>query len=46
MQQRETPGISLNENTNKYMRRKYINEKWCAPICTIQRVHQVGHHDA
>ncbi len=28
------------------MRREYITEKWCAPTCTIQCVHQVGHLDA
>ena len=45
-QQRGTPGISLHEYTHSDMRREYITEKWCAPTCTIQCVHQVGHLDA
>ena len=45
-QQRGTPGISLHEYTHTDMRREYITEKWCAPTCTIQCVHQVGHLDA
>jgi hypothetical protein len=28
------------------MHREYNTEKWCAPTCTIQCVHQVGHLDA
>ena len=45
-QQRGTPGISLHEYTHNDMQREYITEKWCAPTCTIQCVHQVGHLDA
>ena len=45
-QQRGTPGIPLLEYTHKDMEREYITEKWCAPSCTIQCVHQVGHLDA
>ncbi|MGI9036030.1 MAG: radical SAM protein, partial [Pyrinomonadaceae bacterium] len=45
-QQRGTPGIPLLEYTHKDMRREYITEKWCAPTCTIQCVHQVGHLDS
>jgi MoaA/NifB/PqqE/SkfB family radical SAM enzyme len=45
-QQRGTPGIPLLEYTHDDMRREYITEKWCAPSCTIQCVHQVGHLDA
>jgi MoaA/NifB/PqqE/SkfB family radical SAM enzyme len=45
-QQRGTPGISLYEYTREDMEREYITEKWCAPSCTIQCVHQVGHLDA
>ncbi|MCY7346503.1 MAG: radical SAM protein [Pyrinomonadaceae bacterium] len=45
-QQRGTPGIPLLEYTHEDMRREYITEKWCAPTCTIQCVHQVGHLDA
>ncbi|MEZ5345716.1 MAG: radical SAM protein [Pyrinomonadaceae bacterium] len=45
-QQRGTPGISLHEYTRADMEREYITEKWCAPTCTIQCVHQVGHLDS
>lgn len=45
-QQRGTPGISIHEYTHNDMEREYITEKWCAPTCTIQCVHQVGHLDA
>ena len=45
-QQRGTPGIPLLEYTHEDMKREYITEKWCAPTCTIQCVHQVGHLDA
>ena len=45
-QQRGTPGIPLHEYTHDDMDREYITEKWCAPTCTIQCVHQVGHLDA
>ncbi|MCA1625786.1 MAG: radical SAM protein [Acidobacteria bacterium] len=45
-QQRGTPGIPLMQYTHEDMQREYITEKWCAPTCTIQCVHQVGHLDA
>ena len=45
-QQRGTPGIPLMDYTREDMAREYITEKWCAPTCTIQCVHQVGHLDA
>lgn len=45
-QQRGTPGISIHEYTQGDMDREYMTEKWCAPTCTIQCVHQVGHLDA
>ena len=45
-QQRGTPGIPLLEYTHADMDREYHTEKWCAPTCTIQCVHQVGHLDA
>jgi hypothetical protein len=32
--------------TQEDINREYITEKWCAPTCTIQCVHQVGHLDA
>jgi MoaA/NifB/PqqE/SkfB family radical SAM enzyme len=45
-QQRGTPGIPLAEYTMQDFDREYITEKWCAPTCTIQCVHQVGLLDA
>jgi MoaA/NifB/PqqE/SkfB family radical SAM enzyme len=45
-QQRGTPGIPLLEYTHQDLEREYSTEKWCAPTCTIQCVHQVGHLDA
>jgi MoaA/NifB/PqqE/SkfB family radical SAM enzyme len=45
-QQRGTPGIPLLEYTHEDIKREYHTEKWCAPNCTIQCVHQVGHLDA
>ncbi len=45
-QQRGTPGTPLLEYTHEDMHREYHTEKWCAPTCTIQCVHQVGHLDA
>ncbi len=45
-QQRGTPGIPLLEYSQEDIDREYITEKWCAPTCTIQCVHQVGHLDA
>ncbi|HUF05371.1 MAG TPA: radical SAM protein [Aridibacter sp.] len=44
-QQRGTPGTPLLEYTRGDMHREYHTEKWCAPTCTIQCVHQVGHLD-
>ena len=41
-QQRGYPGIPLEEYTMEDFRREYKTEKWCAPTCTIQCVHQVG----
>jgi len=45
-QQRGTPGIPILEYTHQDLEREYWTEKWCAPTCTIQCVHQVGHLDA
>ena len=45
-QQRGTPGIPLLDYSHEDMKREYITEKWCAPTCTIQCVHQVGHLDS
>jgi MoaA/NifB/PqqE/SkfB family radical SAM enzyme len=41
-QQRGMPGIPLEEYTMKDFEREYNTEKWCAPTCTLQCVHQVG----
>ena len=41
-QQRGYPGIPLEEYTMEHFKREYKTEKWCAPTCTIQCVHQVG----
>ncbi len=41
-QQRGYPGIPLEEYTMKDFHREYNTEKWCAPTCTLQCVHQVG----
>ncbi len=45
-QQRGYPGIPLADYTMEDFKREYGTEKWCAPTCTIQCVHQVGHLDA
>lgn len=41
-QQRGTPGIPLLEYTREDLDREYITDKWCAPTCTIQCVHQTA----
>jgi MoaA/NifB/PqqE/SkfB family radical SAM enzyme len=41
-QQRGYPGIPLEEYTMEDFKREYNTEKWCAPTCTLQCVHQVG----
>jgi MoaA/NifB/PqqE/SkfB family radical SAM enzyme len=41
-QQRGYPGIPLEEYTMADFDREYNTEKWCAPTCTLQCVHQVG----
>ncbi len=45
-QQRGTPGIPLLEYTQSDLTREYHTEKWCAPTCTIQCVHQTALLDA
>ena len=45
-QQRGTPGIPLADYNWEDFDREYATEKWCAPACTIQCVHQVGLLDA
>jgi MoaA/NifB/PqqE/SkfB family radical SAM enzyme len=41
-QQRGYPGIPLENYTMEDFHREYSTEKWCAPTCTLQCVHQVG----
>ncbi|HXT64818.1 MAG TPA: radical SAM protein [Pyrinomonadaceae bacterium] len=41
-QQRGYPGIPLEDYSMEDFKREYKTEKWCAPTCTIQCVHQVG----
>ena len=41
-QQRGYPGIPLEQYTMDDFDREYNTEKWCAPTCTLQCVHQVG----
>jgi MoaA/NifB/PqqE/SkfB family radical SAM enzyme len=41
-QQRGYPGIPLDQYTMEDFNREYTTEKWCAPTCTLQCVHQVG----
>jgi MoaA/NifB/PqqE/SkfB family radical SAM enzyme len=41
-QQRGYPGIPLADYTMKDFSREYNTEKWCAPTCTLQCVHQVA----
>ncbi|HEX8775742.1 MAG TPA: radical SAM protein [Pyrinomonadaceae bacterium] len=41
-QQRGYPGIPLENYTMEDFKREYSTEKWCAPTCTLQCVHQVG----
>lgn len=41
-QQRGYPGIPLEEYSMDDFNREYNTEKWCAPTCTLQCVHQVG----
>ena len=41
-QQRGYPGIPIEDYTMEDFDREYNTEKWCAPTCTLQCVHQVG----
>jgi hypothetical protein len=41
-QQRGYPGIPLEDYSMEDFDREYNTEKWCAPTCTLQCVHQVG----
>ncbi|HEX2111749.1 MAG TPA: radical SAM protein [Gaiellaceae bacterium] len=41
-QQRGRPGIPLERYSREDMRREYLREKACAPMCTIQCVHRAS----
>jgi MoaA/NifB/PqqE/SkfB family radical SAM enzyme len=45
-QQRGYPAIPLENYTREDIRREYLNEKSCAPHCTVSCVHQVSIFDA
>ena len=42
LSERGYPGIPLEDYTWTTSDREYKTEKWCAPTCTLQCVHQVG----
>jgi MoaA/NifB/PqqE/SkfB family radical SAM enzyme len=44
-QQRGYPGKALAEYTVEDIRREYITEKSCAPLCTVSCVHQISYFD-
>jgi MoaA/NifB/PqqE/SkfB family radical SAM enzyme len=44
-QQRGYPGKPLAEYTSADVRREYLNEKGCAPHCTVSCVHQISYLD-
>src|SRR5215831_9716280 len=41
-QQRGYPGIPLTQYTREMRRREFYTEKFCAPLCTVSCVQQVG----
>jgi hypothetical protein len=41
-QQRGYPGIPLAEYTPEMRQREFFTEKYCAPMCTVSCVQQVG----
>src|SRR5690348_7841080 len=41
-QQRGYPGIPLTQYTDEMRHREYYTEKYCAPMCTVSCVQQVG----
>jgi len=45
-QQRGYPGIPLEKYTLDDLRREFLNEKGCAPHCTVSCVHQVSIFDS
>src|SRR2546423_9267263 len=44
-QQRGYPGKPLDEYTTDDIKREYITEKSCAPLCTVSCVHQISYFD-
>jgi MoaA/NifB/PqqE/SkfB family radical SAM enzyme len=44
-QQRGYPGKPLSHYSVEDIRREYITEKGCAPLCTVSCVHQVSYFD-
>ena len=44
-QQRGYPGVPLSQYTVKDIRREYLTEKSCAPLCTISCSHQTAYMD-
>jgi MoaA/NifB/PqqE/SkfB family radical SAM enzyme len=44
-QQRGFPAKPLDEYTLDDIRREYVTQKSCAPLCTISCVHQISHID-
>jgi hypothetical protein len=44
-QQRGYPGKPLAQYTVEDIRREFITEKGCAPMCTVACVHQVSYMD-
>jgi MoaA/NifB/PqqE/SkfB family radical SAM enzyme len=45
-QQRGYPGVPLETYSRDDIRREYLNEKGCAPNCTVSCVHQVSIFDS
>jgi MoaA/NifB/PqqE/SkfB family radical SAM enzyme len=45
-QQRGYPGVPLETYSRADLRREYLNEKGCAPHCTVSCVHQVSIFDS
>jgi MoaA/NifB/PqqE/SkfB family radical SAM enzyme len=44
-QQRGFPGKPLEDYTISDIRREYLTEKSCAPLCTVSCVHQISYFD-
>jgi len=45
-QQRGFPAKPLEQYTVEDIRREYITQKSCAPLCTISCVHQIAYFDS